>query len=209
MSRPITISDDTILEAARALFTEKGPRATTAEIAARAGVSEGIVFKRFGSKAALHKAAMSSGMVAGWIQRETRAQAPLRTQDDFARFIRWQASVLRDVVPVVIMAWSSRSHADELPADLSGPQAAPLIAIRTVADMLQEEMDGGHLAPRNAEAVARILIGSVWYFVFLGHVFNRVRGGVDEDTFVEELARAVFGDVDPARGARHKIKARR
>ena len=121
MSRPITISDDTILEAARALFTEKGPRATTAEIAARAGVSEGIVFKRFGSKAALHKAAMSSGMVAGSIQRETRAQAPLRTQDDFARFIRWQASVLRDVVPVVIMAWSSRSHADELPADSERP----------------------------------------------------------------------------------------
>jgi AcrR family transcriptional regulator len=209
MSRPITISDDTLLEAARALFTEKGPRATTAEIAARAGVSEGILFKRFGNKAGLHKAAMSSGMVAGWIQREMRAQAPLRSQADFVRFIRWQASVLRDVVPVVIMAWSSRSQVDELPADLSGPQAAPLIAIRTVAKMLQEEMDGGHLAPRNAEAVARIVIGSVWYFVFLGHVFNKMRGGVDEDTFAEELARVVFGDLDPARKSRGKVKAGR
>jgi AcrR family transcriptional regulator len=201
MPRPITISDDTILVAARALFTEKGPRATTAEIAARAGVSEGILFKRFGSKAALHKAAMSSGMVAGWIQRETRAQGPLRTEADFVRFIRWQAEVLRDVVPLVMVAWSSRSHTDEVPADLTGPKPAPLVSILTLAEMLQEEMDAGHLAPRNAEAVARIVIGSIWYFVFLGVVFNRARAGIDEDTFVKDLARVVFGDVAPARGS--------
>jgi hypothetical protein len=42
MARPVTISDEQILDAARAVFTEKGPRATTAEIAERAGVSEGI-----------------------------------------------------------------------------------------------------------------------------------------------------------------------
>jgi AcrR family transcriptional regulator len=199
MSRPVTISDDTILEAARELFTEKGPRATTAEIAARAGVSEGILFKRFGSKAALHKAAMSSRDVAGWIRRETRAQGPLRTEADFARFIRWQAHVLRDVVPLVMVAWSSRSHADELPADLTGSKPAPLTSILTLAQMLQEQMDAGYLAPRNAEAVARIVIGSIWYFVFLRVVFNKARGGIDEDTFVEELAGVVFRDVDPAR----------
>jgi AcrR family transcriptional regulator len=209
MSRPITISDDTILEAARALFTDKGPRATTAEIAARAGVSEGILFKRFGSKAGLHKAAMSSRMVAGWIERETRAQGPLRTEADFARFIRWQAHVHRDVVPLVMVAWSSRSHTDEVPADLKGPKPAPHISILTLAEMLQEEMDAGHLAPRNAEAVARIVIGSIWYFVFLEVVFNKARGGIDEDTFAEELARVVFRDVDPARRSRGKRRAGR
>jgi AcrR family transcriptional regulator len=196
------------LAAARALFTEKGPRATTAEIAARAGVSEGTLFKRFGNKAGLHKAAMSSGMVAGWIQRETRGHGPLRTEADFARFIRWQASVLRDVVPVVIMAWSSRSGTDELPADLSGPKPAPLVAIHTVTEMLQEEMDAGHLAQRNAEAMARIVVGSIWYFVFLEVVFNRARGGVDEDTFVQDLARVVFGDLDPAPASRGKRRTR-
>jgi AcrR family transcriptional regulator len=209
MSRPVTISDDTILEAARALFTEKGPRATTAEIAARAGVSEGILFKRFGSKAALHKAAMSSRDVAGWIQRETRAQGPLHTEADFARIIRWQANVLRDVVPLVMVAWSSRSHSDELPADLTGPKPAPLASILTLAEMLQEEMDAGTLAPRNAEAVARIVIGSIWYFVFLRVVFSKARAGIDEDTFVGELARVVFRDLDPARGSRGRRRTAR
>lgn len=208
MSRPVTISDETILEAARALFTEKGPRATTAEIAARAGVSEGIIFKRFGSKAALHKASMSSGMVGGWIQRETRAQGPLRTEADFVRFIHWQGRLLRDVVPVVIMAWSSRSQADEMPTELTGSRPAPLVSILTLADMLQEEMDAGHLAQRNAESVARIVVGSIWYFVFLEVVFKRARGGVEEETFVKDLARTVFADVDPAQGRGRRGTAR-
>src|SRR5882724_3311211 len=202
MARPVTISEDTILEAARALFTAKGTRATTAEIAARAGVSEGTLFKRYGSKAALHKAAMTSGSgrVGDWIQRQMRAQAPLRTQKDLARFIHWQTDTLRDVVPVVIMAWSSsRSHVDERPADLIGRKPAPLVAIHTFAELLEREMDAGHLVRRNAEAVARIVTGSVWYFVFLRVLLNKPGGGIDEETFVEELARMVFADLDPAR----------
>jgi AcrR family transcriptional regulator len=197
MARPVSISEDTILEAARALFVEKGPRATTAEIAKRAGVSEGILFKRYGSKAALHRAAMSSGIVSGWIEKETRARGPLRTQEDFERLIRWHVEVLRDVVPMVIMAWSSRSNPDELPRELTGRKPPPLVAIRALTDLLEEEMLAGHLVRREAGAVARILIGAVWHFVFLGHVFKKPSAGFDEDTFVSELARMVFGDLNP------------
>jgi len=202
MARPVTISDEDILKAARALFTQKGPRATTAEIAARAGVSEGILFKRYGSKAALHKAAMTSGMVGAWIENEMRNQGPLRTQKDFARFIHWQADMLRDVVPVVVMAWAARANADELPSDLTGSKPAPLVAIHAVAAMLEREMDAGRLARRNAEAVARILVGSIWYFVFLEVALGKGRGRLDEDTFVNELARAIFADLAPRKPKR-------
>jgi AcrR family transcriptional regulator len=210
MVRPTTISNDAILEAARALFVEKGPRATTAEIAERAGVSEGILFKRFGNKGALMKAAMPSREVGVWIQQQMREQAPLRTQQDFARFIRWHTKTLRDVVPMVVMAWSSRAQKDVLPVDLTGPTTrAPFASIRTLTEMLEKEMDAGHLARRNAEAVARILIGSIWYFVFLGLVRDKAPSELDEDTFLEELARVVFGDVDPARKRHGKRRARR
>jgi len=209
MARPVTISDETILDAARALFTARGPRVTTAEIAAKAGVSEGILFKRFGSKAALHRAAMSTGMVNTWIKDEMRAQAPLRTQEDFERFIRWNTEMLRHVVPMVVMAWSSRTK-DELPPNLTGPNPVPLVAIHALAERLQAEMDGGFLAPRNAEAVAYMLFGSMWYFVFLGLVLSRAKSTVmAEDTFVEELAQAVFEYLDPANAPRRKHKARR
>ncbi len=51
--RPRKIDDATILTAARPLFLEKGPGATTKEVAAHAGVSEGLLFQRYKTKADL------------------------------------------------------------------------------------------------------------------------------------------------------------
>ena len=59
MSRPVTIHDEIILAAARDVFLEHGIRATSAEVAKRANVSEGTLFKRFKTKDALFEAAMS------------------------------------------------------------------------------------------------------------------------------------------------------
>jgi AcrR family transcriptional regulator len=209
MARPVSISGDQILEAARAVFTEKGPRATTAEIAERAGVSEGTLFKRFGSKAGLHKAAMTSDIAGSWIRREMRGQAPLRTKKDFERFIRWQTEVVRNVAPVSIMAWSFRAQVGALPADLAGKESAPLVAIRTLAEMLEQEMDAGYLVARDAPAIAQIITGSVWYFVFLELVLGDVAGAMDEDTFVKGLVRLVFADLQPPRKPRAPVKQRK
>lgn len=58
MGRNKTISDADLLEAARRVFLEKGFRASTREIARRAGVSEGVIFQRFTTKEDLFFAAM-------------------------------------------------------------------------------------------------------------------------------------------------------
>ncbi len=59
MSRPVIIETNVILRAAREVFSEHGGRGTSAEIARRAGVSAGTVFKRFKTKAHLCQAAMA------------------------------------------------------------------------------------------------------------------------------------------------------
>ncbi len=204
MARPISIPDDQILEAARAVFTEKGPRATTAEIAERAGVAEGTLFKRFGNKAGLHKAAMTSDIAGGWIRREMRAQAPLRTKKDFERFIHWQVDVVRNVAPVSIMAWSFRAQVGALPADLAGDESAPLVALRTLAEMIEEEMDSGYLTARDAPSISQIITGAVWHFVFLELLLGNGSGAMDEDKFVHGLVRLVFADLQPPRKPRAK-----
>ena len=51
MARPTVIRDEQILDAARIVFLERGVLATTAEVAQRAQVSEGSLFKRFKTKA--------------------------------------------------------------------------------------------------------------------------------------------------------------
>lgn len=64
MSRPVTIHDEIILAAARDVFLEHGIRATSAEVAKRANVSEGTLFKRFRTKDGLFEAAMTQAFHA-------------------------------------------------------------------------------------------------------------------------------------------------
>ena len=59
MARPRSIDDSVILDAAREVFLELGFAGTTAEIARRAGVSEGSLFNRFGNKKQLFRAAIA------------------------------------------------------------------------------------------------------------------------------------------------------
>jgi AcrR family transcriptional regulator len=59
MGRRKTISDEALLLVAREVFVRDGAAGSTAEIAARSGVSEATLFKRFSTKTALFIAAMA------------------------------------------------------------------------------------------------------------------------------------------------------
>jgi AcrR family transcriptional regulator len=58
MGRPKTISDEAILRIARDIFRKHGHTASTREVAGAAGISEGVLYQRFGTKDALFFAAL-------------------------------------------------------------------------------------------------------------------------------------------------------
>src|ERR1700720_4293212 len=58
MGRHKTISDDDVLDRARDLFRARGHGVTMRQIAEAAGISEGVLYQRFGSKDDLFFAAM-------------------------------------------------------------------------------------------------------------------------------------------------------
>jgi AcrR family transcriptional regulator len=62
MARPPTLTDDEILQRARAVFVERGYGARTAEIAAAVGLSWGALVFRFGGKAELFRRAMADSV---------------------------------------------------------------------------------------------------------------------------------------------------
>jgi len=61
MGRPRLVADVAILAAAREVFLSRGAAATTQDVAAKAGLSQAAIFKRFSTKQELFLAAMASG----------------------------------------------------------------------------------------------------------------------------------------------------
>ncbi len=165
MARPRTIDDETILHAARSVFLDDGLRASTAQIARAAGVSEGTIFKRFDTKEKLFFRAMGfdAGIDFGHIASGRIGVGEPRDQlvaicMDFTAFFR-------EMVPRMMMLcshpkWDPRSFfatADDAP---------PLRAIAAVAAHVRAEQALGRIGPCDPVVVARMVISSMHSFAF-------------------------------------------
>src|SRR4051812_37493303 len=114
MSRPVSIKDETIIEAARAVFLERGFAATTAEIAERAGVSEGTLFNRFKTKAELFHAAMHSHLEQlGWLNDLERRVGQGELREHLHELGEAGIQFFRQLMPLIMM-----SHANPSPSGL-------------------------------------------------------------------------------------------
>ena len=109
MARPTSIKDETIVAAAREVFLERGIQATTAEVAERAGVSEGSVFKRFKTKSELFRAAMGDRLSEPAFLKNLPAR--VGQGDLHENLFALGMEILgffRDLMPLTTMAWPTR-----------------------------------------------------------------------------------------------------
>jgi AcrR family transcriptional regulator len=168
MGRPRLIDDVQLLEAARAVFLERGSSATAGEVALRVGVSEAAVYKRFGSKQQLFLAAMASApdkqeFVDAFRKRtaKTGMRAALIELGD--RLLPF----LRTVLPLLLMTWSSRGEFG-LPLDLPSRDFGPAKVAREMEAFLKSEMKAGRIRkhPRPM-LIARMFVGSLQHYVLL------------------------------------------
>jgi AcrR family transcriptional regulator len=202
MARPAVIQDSDILQAAREVFLSRGFRATTAEVAARAGVSEGSIFKRFRSKFELFQAAMGSLDDAAPFLRELPARVgsgDLRQQLNEIGVAL--AEHLRQVVPLHLMAWSNPGP-DGAPPPICLQSQAPLALLKALAGYFDGEMRAGRMARRDPEIVARAFLGSVHNYVVFDLLFE-AQGvfPMPEEVFLRGLIELLISGVDPMHGS--------
>ncbi len=167
MARPVSISDEQILEAAQQLILEKGLDATTLEIAQHAGVSEGTVFKRFKTKEQLFVAVLTHDLFQhSWIQvlhdysgrGDVRANLELIAERMLNFYI--------GMVPKMHMIMSR--HGDLKQKLMKNPDTSPpLNGIRQLERFLKKERELGRLKPHNSEHYARILISTMHHFAVM------------------------------------------
>jgi len=155
MARPKTISDEDVLRVARDLFRARGHTATTREIAQAAGISEAILYQRFGSKDELFFAAMHP--TGPDIER---LLGPADPPDDARTYVHAVtlriADYFADVIPLAlrIMTHPLFDHASfgrALPHTHGHLQEG-------LASRLDSLARRGRLVTRSARATARVLV---------------------------------------------------
>jgi AcrR family transcriptional regulator len=192
MGRPILASNDEILEAARAVFIERGIRSTTAEVAERAGVSEGVIFKRFGSKLGLLRAAVTSMLGSDCVLPKYGTE-PF-TEASFEEFGVRVVDHLRLIVPMAMMAWAHLA-ADGLPEDFSGPAPPMLRATNEVAALFAHQIELGVFRRGDPQVLARMFCGTLWHTAFLETVFPGRVAAIPSAVFLKEFRNFVFHGI--------------
>lgn len=170
MARPVSIDSEDILNAAREVFLEKGVHATTAEIAKRAGVSEGTLFHRYKTKDALFRAAMlqiDTSMIVAGLDLEARVGRG-QLFDELVDLATRLVELYRVIVPGVMLlhAQGDAQGMEGLPGLLRSKNSPPIIAVRALAAYFEAEMRKKRLREMDSEVLARMFIGSLWQYVF-------------------------------------------
>jgi AcrR family transcriptional regulator len=206
LARPITIQDDTILDAARAVFLERGALATTAEVASRAGVSEGTLFNRFRSKEELFRACMSGRLpLAEWARSLPDRVGKGKMPDALRAVAADILAFFRELVPVIMMEAGTPAFS---PAPGSHPAAEHILRL---TDYVKAEMSLGRIGKGDAEVVARTLAGALFSFAFVELQTNMAKAGRAGagERFVEGLVELVWVGVSPRAVTRSRSSAKR
>ncbi len=181
-----------ILEAAAQVFAQKGyPRATTAEIAAVADVSEGTIYNYFESKHDLLVGIMAELAQAleadeGFENAMTGDGADFLRQlmDRRRRFEDENGAMLRVVLSEVLVDAHLAGHYNET---LAAPQFARL------QDHIQHQRENGKTAPASPPLTARLLSA-----LLLGLFVERMLGDPIINERWEDLAEALVALTTPA-----------
>jgi len=190
MARPPSISNQQILDAARAEFLAHGlARASTIAIARRAGVSEGSIFNRFPTKDDLFHAAMDEAQPPVLALDSYIGQGNLR--ENLVRITIESIHFLNNFLPNLMLRWSER----EL-----GPKAKVCTRPREILSALTTFFKAEKALGRvggDPTIIARMYMGSVWNYCFMLAVAGDRSMSVKK--FAESLVAGLWQGIAPGR----------
>lgn len=169
--RPPVISSEHLLEIARAVFLERGIRATTAEVAERAGISEGTIFHRFKSKDALFRSAMRfdpEQMPEPFLMLPEGGVGDLRATliDLGTRML----AIGRVALPMMMMSWSNPAGDYSIDKLINRPHGYRR-ALQRLLSFFAAEVEAGRLRA-DPEALARMFMGSLHHYCMTELIFS-------------------------------------
>lgn len=199
MARPIEISDAVIIDSARAVFLERGTKATTAQVARRAGVSEGSIYARFRTKAELFRTAMELATEPPWLRELPGRVGKGSVEGQLNEIGLAAVDFFRLILPISMMVWSDPQGRGELTARSSDP--GPLRGIKCLAEYFGQEMRLGRIRRSDPEVVAHTFCGPLWNRVSIEVLSGRgTEGRRSDEEFVRALVRVLLQGLAPRSG---------
>jgi AcrR family transcriptional regulator len=206
VGRTKTIDDEAILEHARAIFRAHGPSASTRDVASAAGISQAVLFQRFGSKEEMFLRAATPA--APDLESLLGPYPPQDVRDDLVRIGERLATYLRSLMPTLlhVVAHSDLAHARLL--DLHrGTTFHPLLS--ALGARFARMRDDGLIAKVEVVASAQAFLALVHSAVF----FELMAGAKSKDrhaSHVDPLVHVLWkGLAPPTVRRRRTLRARR
>ncbi|MBI4903298.1 MAG: TetR/AcrR family transcriptional regulator [Acidobacteria bacterium] len=191
MPRRKTISDEDLLAVARSVFVEKGFGVATREIARRAGISEGMLFQRFHTKAELFFAPMVLPPLdlSHLFQQSGLTGYALMEKITFAMI-----DYFRETLPVLLPL---AMHSDFRFEDFATRHPnSPLAALRTqITSFFDEQVQSGAIGKVHAGSAALVvwsIANTVVFFEYLG-----AHGGKFQPDIVMATVRCAWDGLAP------------
>jgi AcrR family transcriptional regulator len=193
-------ADRAILEATRELIAERGVyEFRTEDVAARAGVGKGAIYRRYRSKDELVTAA-----IAGLVSEEIGVPETGSTRDDLLALMReavelYRGSLASRLMPNLIGAMAQKPKLAKAVRDgfLAGRRGA-------LGEVLRRGVERGDLRPDLDLELALDVLGGPLFYRLL------VTGGPIDDQLAEGVADLILRGFSPDESRRTKsIKARK
>ncbi len=196
MARTATITDEQILEAARAVFMDQGLKATTAQIAEQAGISEGSIFRRFSSKHDLFLAAMGLPEPPFFARLDGLAGKNSVEENLFAIGVQ-MVDFFTELVPKMMMIASS-GVIDESLRDAD--EVMPVKGLRLISNYFDAEIKAGRLAIGDPEILARMFAGSLHHYAFAETVGINKFMPIPKQSYVRGVVQFILHGAAPKGG---------
>jgi AcrR family transcriptional regulator len=169
--RPLSLSADALLDAARDVFLERGLDATTSEIAKRARISESVIFYRYKTKEALFTAVFERQLVMppGFAKLAWRAGVG-KIADNLFDAGMALVELSQRVLPFMMMACVSPTKLHVLAKHAQQPHPMRQEMIAILSRYFDAEMQAGRLRPALAEILTRTFFGGITQFVMSAYM---------------------------------------
>ena len=169
--RPITLTDDALLDIARDVFLERGLEATTSQIAKRARISESVIFYRYKTKEALFTAVFERQLtIPPAFSKLSWCAGAGEIAEQLFDAGMGLVEVFQRVLPFMMMAWVSPTKLNVLAKHARDAHPLKREMIGTLQRYFEAEMKAGRLRTGRAEVLARMFLGGITQFVMSEHV---------------------------------------